>query len=82
MLRFKSLDTGKEIEKTVIFNHSYQSVEDMVKYEDVENILPGIGSKENYLKRFELVKNRFGEKYKYEVEHYGMVAIGLNNFQV
>ncbi|HKC04776.1 MAG TPA: hypothetical protein VKC54_02810 [Patescibacteria group bacterium] len=77
VLHFKSLDTGKEIEKIVVSNHVYNSVEDLVENENVEKILPGIGSKENYLKQFEEVKNKFGEKYKYEVENYGMVAISF-----
>lgn len=77
ILHFRSLDTGKEIDKTVVFNHVYDSVEDMVKNEDVEKIRPGIGSKENMLKQYEEVKNKWGEKYKYELEHYGIVAIGF-----
>ncbi len=75
ILHIKSNDTGREIEKTVVSNHVYDSVEEMVNQEDIEKVLPGIGSKENYLKKIELVKEKFGEKYKYELEHYGMVAI-------
>lgn len=77
ILHFKSIDTGKEIDKTVVSNHVYDSVEEMIKNEDVEKIMPGIGSKENYLKRVEKLKNKWGEKYKYELEHYGIVAIGF-----
>lgn len=78
VLHFKSLDTGKEIEKTVISNHVYNSIEEMVKNENVEKILPGIGSKENYLKRIEQAKNKWwGEKYKFELEHYGIAAIAF-----
>lgn len=77
ILQIKSLDTGREITKTVIFNHVYDSVEEMVANEDVENVLPGIGSKKNYLDRIEQVKNKWGDKYKFELENYGMVAIGF-----
>ncbi len=76
-LHFKSLDTGKEIEKEVVFNHVYNTVEDMVKNEDVEKILPGIGTKENMLANYEILKNKWGEKYKYELETYGIVAMGF-----
>lgn len=74
-LYITSNDTGRKIEKTVISNHLYSSVEEMVKNEDIEKVLPGIGSKENYLKKIELAKEKFGEKYKFELEHYGIVAI-------
>jgi len=75
ILHFKSLDTGKELEKTVVSNHIYSSPNEMVVNENVEKILPGIGSKENYLKRIDKLKVKFGEKYKFELDHYGMVAI-------
>lgn len=77
ILHIKSLDTDREIEKMVVFNHIYNSVEEMVNKEDVELIFPGIGSKENYLKVIDEVKNKWGEKYKFELEHYGIVAIGF-----
>lgn len=75
VLHFKSVDTGKEIEKIVTSNHIYNSPEEMVANEDVEKILPGIGSKKNYLERIERLKNKWGKKYKFELEHFGMVAI-------
>ncbi len=77
ILKIVSLDTGKEIQKTVIFNHVYSSVEDLVNNEDVTKILPSIKDNEEYLTVIEDVKNKWGEKYKYELENYGMVAIGF-----
>lgn len=76
-LHFYSLDTGRELNKTVISNHIYDSVEDMIAQEDVEQILPGVGSKERYIEQLEEAKNKWGEKYKFELEHYGIVAIGF-----
>lgn len=77
ILNFVSLDTGRELTKTVVTNHVYDSVEELVKNEDVESILPGVGSKENYIDLLEKAKNKWGEKYKYELEHYGIVAIAF-----
>ena len=77
ILHFKSVDTGKEIEKEVVFNHVYDSVEEMVANEDIEKILPGVGSKENMIRVYDEVKEKWGKKYKYELEHYGIVAIGF-----
>ena len=77
ILRFKSLSSGRKIERTVVFSHVYDSVENMVANEDVEKILPGVGSKENMLKNYEEFKNKWGKKYEYELEHYGIVAIGF-----
>lgn len=76
-LHFVSTDTGKTIDKVVVFNHVYTSISEMVKAEDVEKILPGIGSKENMESQFELAKQKWGEKYKFELENYGIVAIGF-----
>ena len=77
ILKITSNDTGKEITKIVEFNHVYNSVEEMVANEDVEKILPGIKTKENLLQVYEAVKNKWGEKYKFELENYGIVAIGF-----
>lgn len=77
ILIIKSLDTGKEIQKEVVFNHVYNSIGEMVSNENEEKIFPGIGSKENLVKVYEDAKNKWGEKYKFEVENYGMVAIGF-----
>jgi ASC-1-like (ASCH) protein len=77
ILHIKSLDSGREVYKTVVFNHVYDSVDEMVKNEDVENIFPGVGSKENMLKNYEEVKSKWGQKYKHELENYGIVAIGF-----
>ena len=76
-LLFCSVVSGREIEKKVAFVHPYNTVPEMVKKEDEEKILPGVGSKENYLKVIEEVKNKWGEKYKYKLENYGIVAIGF-----
>ncbi len=76
-LLFCSVASGREIEKEVIFVRLYYSATEMVKKEDVEKILPGVGSKKNYLKVIEEVKNKWGEKYKYKLENYGIVAIGF-----
>lgn len=77
ILHFKSLDSGREIYKTVVFNHVYNTIYEMVENEDVEKILPGVGSKENMLKIYETVKEKWGKKYKYELENFGIVAIGF-----
>lgn len=77
LLKIKSLDSGREIQKTVIFNHVYSSVEELVKNEDVTKILPSINNNEEFLKVIEEVKNKWGSKYKFELENYGMVAIGF-----
>lgn len=76
-LHFKSTDTGKVIEKTVVFNHVYDTLEKMVEKEDIEKILPGIGSKESMLNQYEVAKQKWGKKYKFELENYGVVAIGF-----
>lgn len=77
ILHFVSTDTSKTIDKVVVFNHVYGSISEMVKAEDVEKILPGIGSKENMEIQFELAKQKWGEKYKFELENYGIVVIGF-----
>ncbi len=76
-LHFISTDTDKEIEKIVTFNHIYDSIEEMLSIENPEEILPGIGSKENMLKQYETAKSKWGKKYKYELENYGIVALGF-----
>ena len=76
-LLFCSVVSGREVTKEVTFINKYNSVEEMVNKEDVELIFPGVGSKENYLKVIDEVKNKWGEKYKFELEHYGIVAIGF-----
>lgn len=77
ILKFVSLDTGIELQKTVTFNHVYSSVKDLAKNEDVRKILPSVKNSEEYLKVIEEVKSKWGEKYKYEIENYGIVAIGF-----
>ena len=77
ILQIKSLDSGREIQKTVIFNHVYNSVEDLVNNENVTKILPTIKNNNEFLAVIEEVKNKWGEKYKFELENYGMVAIGF-----
>lgn len=76
-LNIKSLDTGRELTKTVVLNNVYNSAEEMVAIEDCEKIYPGIGSKENLLQIYNQAKNKWGEKYKFELEHYGIVAISF-----
>lgn len=76
-LQFKSVASGRTIEKEVIFVHSYMNVEEMAGKEDYENIFPGIGSKENLINSYEVAKKKWGKKYKYELENYGIVAIGF-----
>lgn len=77
ILEIISLDSGNKIEKIVVFNHIYNSVEEMVANEDVAKILPSISNNDEYLKVIEEVKNKWGEKYKFELENYGIVAIGF-----
>ena len=77
ILKIISLDTGIELQKTVTFNHVYSSVEELAKNEDITKILPSVKNSEEYLKVVEEVKNKWGEKYKYELENYGIVAIGF-----
>jgi len=77
VLHFVSTDTGKTIDKVVVFNHVYNSIDEMLDIENVEKILPGIGSKENMRNQFETAKQKWGEKYKFELENYGIVAIGF-----
>ncbi len=76
-LKIKSMDTGKEVQKIVTFNHVYDTVEELIKNEDVTKILPSINDNDEYLKVIEEVKEKWGEKYKFELEHYGIVAIGF-----
>lgn len=76
-LLFRSVVSGRELTKEVTFVHLYKSPNEMVKKEDVENIFPRIGTNENYLKVIEEVKKKWGKKYKYELETYGIVAIGF-----
>lgn len=76
-LLIKSVVSGRKIEKVVIFVHVYDSVEEMVKNENVESILPGVGSNENYLQVIDEVKKKWGKKYKHDLETYGMVAMGF-----
>lgn len=77
ILKIKSMDTGKEVQKIVTYNHVYDTVEELVKNEDVTKILPSIKDNDEYLKVIEEVKDKWGEKYKFELEHYGIVAIGF-----
>lgn len=77
ILEITSLDTGRTIKKVVSFNHLYDSAEKLADNEDVTKILPTIVNKEQFLKVIEAVKKKWGEKYKFEVENYGMVAIGF-----
>lgn len=76
-LLFCSVASGRELTKEVISIHVYDTVSNMIANEDVEKILPGVGSKENMIDNFEIFKNRWGEKYKFELEHYGIVAIAF-----
>jgi len=78
ILVLKSLDSGRAIERIVLFNHTYDSVEEMVDEEDVEKILPGIGSKKSLLKVYEELKSRWGKTYAQKLETYGIVAIGID----
>ncbi len=74
-LIFVSLDTGKKIQKTALGTKVYKTVAEMLQQEDYENIFPGIGSKESLLSVYEEVKEKWGPEYKYNLEHYGIVAI-------
>ena len=76
-LLIKSLDSGRELSKEVVSIHIYDTVSEMIQNEDVEKILPGVGSKDKMIENFEVVKNKWGEKYKFELEHYGIVAINF-----
>ncbi len=77
ILEITSLDSGNKIEKVVTFNHIYNSVDELVQHEDVTKILPSVSSNDEYLKVIEEVKNKWGDKYKFELENYGVVAIGF-----
>lgn len=72
-----SVYSGREISRDVNFVHVYNSVEEMIGKEDVEKILPGVGSNENYLKVMEEVKKKWGSSYATKLEKYGIVAIGI-----
>ena len=76
-LLFCSVASGREILKEVTFVHPYKSVGEMLENEDYEKIFPGISSKENLSDFYEVAKKKWGKKYKYELEHYGIVAIGF-----
>ena len=76
-LQFRSIASGRTIEKEVIFVHSYKSVEEMAEKEYYENVFPGISSKENLINFYEVAKKKWGKKYKHELENYGIVAIGF-----
>lgn len=77
ILHIKSLDSGKEIDKVVTFNHIYNSIEELAEHEDVTKILPSIKNNNDFLEVIEEVKSKWGAKYKFELENYGMVAIGF-----
>lgn len=76
-LVFHSLDSGREIEKNVTFVHIYKSVQDMVISEPVQQILPGIKTPQEMLDVYEQVKQKWGGEYAYNLEHFGIVAIGF-----
>ncbi|KKQ41402.1 MAG: hypothetical protein US60_C0041G0004 [Microgenomates group bacterium GW2011_GWC1_37_8] len=77
ILIFYSLDSKKRIEKIATFIHIYNSVEEMVRTEPVDNIFPGIKTPENLLKVYEEVKKKWGKSYANKLEKYGIVAIGF-----
>ena len=76
-LVMQSNDTGERIEKTVMFLHIYNSVEDLAKNEPVEKILPGTKSPKELIEIFETLKKKWGKRYKEKVEKYGIVAVGF-----
>jgi ASC-1-like (ASCH) protein len=76
-LLFCSVASGREIKKEVTFVHPYKSVEEMLDNENFEKILPGVGSKENYLNVIADAKKKWGKKYAYELENYGIIAMGF-----
>ncbi len=77
IIAFKSLDSGRKVEKEVTFLHVYTSLEEMVKNEDVEKISPGIGSKEKLLARYEELKIIWKDRGYAELLASGVVAIGF-----
>lgn len=76
-LIFCSVVSGREITKTAEFVHIYKSVEKMLQKEDWERIFPGVGSADKLLKIYDELKIKWGKKYKYQLEQYGIVAIGF-----
>lgn len=77
-LLFHSLDSSREIEKTVTFVHIYKSVQDMVSSEPIEKILPSIKTPQELLDIYEQVKQKWGAEYAKNLETHGIVAIGFN----
>ncbi len=72
-----SVSSGRKIEKEITYVHKYASPERMLEKEDYEKIFPGIGSKKDLLEVYKTAKKKWGEKYKFELENYGIVAIGF-----
>jgi ASC-1-like (ASCH) protein len=76
-LVFQSLDSGRKLERKVVFIRLYRGVVEMVEKEDPEKIFPGVGSKDNLLILYDEVKKKWGKSYAQKLEKYGIVAIGF-----
>lgn len=72
-----SLETGEKITKMVGWIHYYQTVEEMAKKEEVDQIVPGVKTAEELVEVFEAFKSKWGEEYASKLKQYGIVAIGL-----
>lgn len=76
-LVFVSKDTGRTIRKTATFMHKYTSVADMAYAEPVDKISPSLKLPSELIEKFEINKKKWGGEYAYNIENYGVIAIGF-----
>lgn len=77
LIELLSLDTKEKIKRTVKFIHKYKSVAEMAEKEEVNKIIPGVETKEQLIKTFDILKKKWGKQYADKIETFGMVAIGI-----
>ncbi len=77
VLALVSLDSGREIEKTVTFVHTYKFVKEMAENEPAGKIFPGVSTSAELEEVFEEFKKKWGRSYAQKLEKYGIVAIGM-----
>lgn len=73
----QSVVSKRKVEKEISFVHVYKSISDMVINENEDSIFPGIGSKDNLIEAYEILKKKWGKSYAQKLEKYGIVALGL-----
>jgi ASC-1-like (ASCH) protein len=74
-----SLETKERLEKKVNWVKIYKSVREMADNEPVEKIIPGVKTADELVAIFEQLKRKWGHRYAYKLEHYGIVAMGIGD---